>query len=715
MTTFTTTSTLAALLINLSAHAAIVINANCEQAYSVGWQIRDSIPSAVPPTTLSASLIATDHRPGSLGLACFQISGRDHVQDGPKQNIASALTASGNGKTYTTRLWVKIASGGADASVRCLLRWIDGTTPQKPLILAEAVVTNSGSWVEVVGTTKLQWTTAIASATLEFEVEQLHKANTAPFAVTWFPPFLLDDITLDVDSDGDGLLDSEESADHAQTTLSFLDSADSDADRMSDDWERNNQLNPRDGADALSDLDGDGFTNAQEFFAATSPRDGESYPGKPSDAQATTAARALLRYLALCPYNEHTLVGQMVSDNTTEYDDYVVALAAQPGGKWVSILGLAVEALYAPLDIHASIDHAIAFTNAGGIAQVKWAAWNPWRAHLFVPPPPWAGFDPIIGRTGDMNMVDIPGLLDPLGTPTNPTNTAADNLAARVVFNGWIDTIALEFQRFNAATNNKPILFRPLSEMNGQWFWWGHRTRAEYIGLWNHIRNRLMTTHGLHNIIWVYESASSEHTHPTPTGTSSASDYYYPGDDAVDIFGHNLYDGDWILPFDANKIYARHPKIYAVPQAGPDRAWPNRTGAFDNRIYRDQIVARYMRNSFFIVWNSQTSHLDDDNNPATPPDNDDPDPTTTDDPFQHIAIINNQNSNALLADARIITRDELNWMPSTGDLNFDGQVDGADLSLLLAEWGSDNPIVADVNNDGIVDGSDLTALLSNFG
>ena len=49
-----------------------------------------------------------------------------------------------------------------------------------------------------------------------------------------------------------------------------------------------------------------------------------------------------------------------------------------------------------------------------------------------------------------------------------------------------------------------------------------------------------------------------------------------------------------------------------------------------------------------------------------------------------------------------------------GDLNDDGVVNGADLSLLLAAWGSDDP-VADLTGDGVVGGADLTLLIGNWG
>lgn len=47
--------------------------------------------------------------------------------------------------------------------------------------------------------------------------------------------------------------------------------------------------------------------------------------------------------------------------------------------------------------------------------------------------------------------------------------------------------------------------------------------------------------------------------------------------------------------------------------------------------------------------------------------------------------------------------------PTPGDLNDDDIVDGADLGILLGQWGGDG--TADFNDDGVVDGGDLGALL----
>ena len=47
---------------------------------------------------------------------------------------------------------------------------------------------------------------------------------------------------------------------------------DSDGDGMPDDWEKAHGLNPNDPSDASGDLNGDGYTNIEEFINGTDPR-----------------------------------------------------------------------------------------------------------------------------------------------------------------------------------------------------------------------------------------------------------------------------------------------------------------------------------------------------------------------------------------------------------------------------------------------------------
>ena len=53
---------------------------------------------------------------------------------------------------------------------------------------------------------------------------------------------------------------------------------DTDGDGLPDEWERKYGLNPNDPADANADLDGDEFTNLEEYMAKTDPTDPKDHP-----------------------------------------------------------------------------------------------------------------------------------------------------------------------------------------------------------------------------------------------------------------------------------------------------------------------------------------------------------------------------------------------------------------------------------------------------
>ncbi|WP_198673617.1 glycosyl hydrolase [Algibacillus agarilyticus] len=92
-----------------------------------------------------------------------------------------------------------------------------------------------------------------------------------------------------------------------------------------------------------------------------------------------------------------------------------------------------------------------------------------------------------------------------------------------------IDIAAAELQKLEDA--DIPVLWRPLHEAQGKWFWWGAAGSQALKDLWVLMYDRMTQHHGLDNLIWVY----------TYAGDLDAS--WYPGDDYVDIVGYDGYDG----------------------------------------------------------------------------------------------------------------------------------------------------------------------------
>jgi mannan endo-1,4-beta-mannosidase len=94
-----------------------------------------------------------------------------------------------------------------------------------------------------------------------------------------------------------------------------------------------------------------------------------------------------------------------------------------------------------------------------------------------------------------------------------------------------IDTIAMYLKEFRDA--NIPVIWRPLHEAAGAWFWWGAKGSAPCKALWQLMYNRLVNYHGLNNLIWVWT-----------TNTASDALDWYPGDTYVDIIGMDIYPGE---------------------------------------------------------------------------------------------------------------------------------------------------------------------------
>jgi mannan endo-1,4-beta-mannosidase len=120
-----------------------------------------------------------------------------------------------------------------------------------------------------------------------------------------------------------------------------------------------------------------------------------------------------------------------------------------------------------------------------------------------------------------------------------------------------IDTIAYQLKRFQAA--NIPILWRPLHEAGGAWFWWGEKGSSSCKALYNILFDRMKNHHGLHNLIWVWSTPEAD---------------WYPGNSMVDIVGHDSYPGAYNYGIQKNRFDELHTlvngeKLIALTENGP--------------------------------------------------------------------------------------------------------------------------------------------------
>jgi len=116
------------------------------------------------------------------------------------------------------------------------------------------------------------------------------------------------------------------------------------------------------------------------------------------------------------------------------------------------------------------------------------------------------------------------------GTTFDITKVSDTNSAEYKAMIVDIDVIAGYLKQFKDA--NIPVVWRPLHEAAGAWFWWGAKGAEPCKALWKLMFDRLVNYHGLNNLIWVWT-----------TDASSDAVNWYPGDAYVDVLGMDIYPG----------------------------------------------------------------------------------------------------------------------------------------------------------------------------
>lgn len=93
-----------------------------------------------------------------------------------------------------------------------------------------------------------------------------------------------------------------------------------------------------------------------------------------------------------------------------------------------------------------------------------------------------------------------------------------------------------------------PIIFRPLHEIDGGWFWWTCKSDpAKTAKLFRILLDRIVNYHEVHNLIWVFNpgvTCVGGSYPPYQDSELSQRKLFYPGDEFCDITGIDLYDYD---------------------------------------------------------------------------------------------------------------------------------------------------------------------------
>lgn len=229
----------------------------------------------------------------------------------------------------------------------------------------------------------------------------------------------------------------------------------------------------------------------------------------PVDGEASVEARALLRYLS-SGYGKATLSGQQ---DVGELDVVEALTGVRPailGGDLIEYSPSRIEYGSNP---NQHTESLIEQYEEGMLITLAWH-WNaPVDLVLTQENPWWRGFY-TEGTT--FNFAEA---LD------NP-----DGEDYRLLLRD-IDVIAVELKKLQAA--KVPVLWRPLHESDGGWFWWGTQGADNLRRLWVLLYERLTEHHGIHNLIWVQTIEDLD---------------WYAGDEYVDILGIDSYPQDYRDP-----------------------------------------------------------------------------------------------------------------------------------------------------------------------
>ncbi|GKT66916.1 mannan endo-1,4-beta-mannosidase [Colletotrichum tofieldiae] len=236
-------------------------------------------------------------------------------------------------------------------------------------------------------------------------------------------------------------------------------------------------------------------------LTATEPRGPHNINTALVNPSANADAKALYAYLRSI-YGKNILSGQQELSYSNWINEQVGKLPALVSVDLMDYSPSRVERG----TVGTAVEEAVTHHERGGIVSVLWH-WNaPTGLYDTEENKWWSGF---YTRATDFDV------LAALADTTNANYT----LIIRD-----IDAIAVQLKRLQDA--GVPVLWRPLHEAEGGWFWWSAKGAEPCKKLWALLYDRLTNHHGLNNLIWIWNSVAAD---------------WYPGDATVDILSADVY------------------------------------------------------------------------------------------------------------------------------------------------------------------------------
>ena len=281
----------------------------------------------------------------------------------------------------------------------------------------------------------------------------------------------------------------------------------------------------------------------------------------PANPQISPEAQQVLDYLQEVADNNNILAGQQLKATRTSLytSDSEYQHIYDVVGRYPAVLGLdwyVQDQTIADANSmrERKVEMAIEHWNQGGIVTFSWHQQYP--GHLDEP------YAWVKRQTTQSEFDDIISQ----GTP---------------LYNLWqadVDQIAGYMQDLENA--GVPVIFRPYHEMQGSWFWWGGKSPASYIQLWNNLYDRLVNYHGLDNLLWCWS--------PNKYVVNS----YFPGNDKVDLTGVDIYS--------TNRADSRYISDYSILQGLTSKP----SVLAENGLLPEVSVLDQTNYAWFLPWHS---------------------------------------------------------------------------------------------------------------